>query len=351
MSDFDEVLFAKRSGIGFITLNRPKALNSLTATMAAAIRDQLTSWNRDRDITAVVVTGAGEKAFCAGGDVVRVVQSYKDGTDEWQSFFHDEYQMNVAIAEFSKPYISFVDGIAMGGGVGVSIPGDFWVASEKTLFAMPETALGLFPDVGGSWFLPRLGGEMGMFLALTGARMKAPDLYAVGIASHHIPSDSTERAIDALMAAEIRDNDDVAAVLNQFHVDPDTAPLAMVMDKIDDHFDYDTVEAITESLSQDPDEWCQKQVSIMARHSPTSMKLTLQQLRRGQALDSFREVMTMEYRMVNRVAAGHDFAEGVRAILIDKDNSPQWQPKHLDEISDADIEAYFAPMPGAELDF
>lgn len=215
-----EVLFENRGNIGLITLNRPKALNSLTEGMCTLIREQLEAWRVSPSVQAVVVVGSGEKAFCAGGDVVKVTKSYKAGTKEWQGFFREEYLMNIAIAEFPKPYISLVDGIAMGGGVGVSIPGDFWVATEKTLFAMPETGLGLFPDVGGGWFLPRLPGETGMYLALTGARIKAPDLYALGIASHVIASEQVEDVISALAGAVIKENRDVADVLDQFHADP-----------------------------------------------------------------------------------------------------------------------------------
>lgn len=350
MTQFDEVLFTENKGIGFIHLNRPKALNALTSLMAAAIRDKLKSWQRDKGIKAVVVTGEGVRAFCAGGDVLRVIQSYKDGTDEWRDFFRNEYQMNVAIAEFTKPYISFVDGITMGGGVGVSIPGDFWVASENTLFAMPETGLGLFPDVGGSWFLPRLGGEMGMFLALTGARLKTPDLYALGIATHTIGSADTEKTIEALMAADIKDNDDVDKVLKAFHQDPEPAPIMVYADKIDDHFYQSSVENILNSLAQDTSEWAQKQLSILQRHSPTSLKVTFEQLHRGLAVEKFRDSMQMEYCMVNHIMRGHDFAEGVRALLIDKDNSPRWSPATLDAVTPEMVMDHFKQSTDLILD-
>lgn len=345
-----EVLFEARGNIGLITLNRPKALNSLTHTMAVEIKRQLDEWRTMPSVQAVVVVGAGDKAFCAGGDVVKVTQSYKDGTTEWRDFFHDEYLMNIAIAEFPKPYISLVDGIAMGGGVGVSIPGDFWVATEKTLFAMPETGLGLFPDVGGGHFLPRLPGETGMYLALTGARIKAPDLYALGIASHVIPSDKMEAVVTALAGADIRDNDDAAAVLNSFHEEPEPAPMAEYFDEIDGAFAGVRVEEILHTLELDESEWAQKQFKILATKSPTSLKLTFAQLRRGEVIDAFRDNMRMEYRMVHRVMEGNDFFEGVRAILIDKDNAPQWNPNTLDRVLDEDIEGYFRSLDDLELD-
>ncbi|WP_020399587.1 enoyl-CoA hydratase/isomerase family protein [Kordiimonas gwangyangensis] len=348
MSDA-EALFETRGNIGLITLNRQKALNSLTHGMCVEIKRQLDEWAVMPSVQAVLVVGAGEKAFCAGGDVVKVTQSYKAGTTEWRDFFHDEYLMNIAIAEFPKPYISLVDGIAMGGGVGVSIPGDLWVATEKTLFAMPETGLGLFPDVGGGWFLPRLPGETGMYLALTGARIKAPDLYALGIASHVVASDKIDDVIAAFADAEIKSVDDARATLDHFHADPEPAPLAEVMDEIDGAFAGVRVEEILHTLELNEDEWSQKQFKILMSKSPTSLKLTFAQLRRGEVLDNFRDNMRMEYRMVNHVMRGTDFFEGVRAILVDKDNTPNWNPNTLDRVSDEDVEKYFANIGADEL--
>jgi len=349
MSD-PEVLFEQRGTIGLITLNRPKALNSLTHNMCVEIKRQLDEWKNKPSVQAVVVIGAGDKAFCAGGDVVKVTQSYKAGTTEWRDFFHDEYLMNITIAEFPKPYVSLVDGIAMGGGVGVSIPGDFWVATEKTMFAMPETGLGLFPDVGGGWFLPRLPGETGMYLALTGARIKAPDLYALGIASHVISSNNMNAVIHALSQTEIKCEHCVRGVLDDFHKDPEPAPLALYFEEIDGIFAGVRVDEILHMLELDESEWSQKQFKILASKSPTSLKLTFEQLRRGEALDNFRDNMRMEYRMVNRVMEGSDFYEGVRAILIDKDNTPVWSPNSLDRVKAEDISGYFANLGNAELD-
>ncbi|SDE70326.1 enoyl-CoA hydratase/isomerase family protein [Kordiimonas lacus] len=344
-----EVLFEHRGNIGLITLNRPKALNSLTHNMAVEITRQLKEWAIMPSVQAVVVVGAGDKAFCAGGDVVKVTQSYKDGTTEWRDFFHDEYLMNIAIDEFPKPYVALVDGITMGGGVGVSIPGDFWVATEKTLFAMPETGLGLFPDVGGGWFLPRLPGETGMYLALTGARIKAPDLYALGIASHVVMSDDVDAIVHALSKEEIKCEDCVQVVLDKFHKDPDPAPMAEVFDDIDGAFAGVRVDEILHELELNESDWAQKQFKILMTKSPTSLKLTFAQLRRGEVLETFRDNMRMEYRMVNRVMEGNDFAEGVRAILLDKDNNPQWNPNTLDRVSDEEIDRHFSSLGELEL--
>ncbi|NVJ70714.1 MAG: enoyl-CoA hydratase/isomerase family protein [Alphaproteobacteria bacterium] len=349
MSDA-EVLFEHRGNIGLITLNRPKALNSLTHNMTVEIKRQLDEWAIMPSVQAVVVVGAGDKAFCAGGDVVKVTESYKAGTTEWRDFFHDEYLMNIAISEFPKPYVSLADGITMGGGVGVSIPGDFWVATEKTLFAMPETGLGLFPDVGGGWFLPRLPGETGMYLALTGARIKAPDLYALGIASHVVSSEDVNAIVLKLSEKEIKCNDCVQVVLDAFHKDPDPAPMAEVFDEIDGAFAGVRVDEVLHELELNESDWAQKQFKILMTKSPTSLKLTFAQLRRGEVLETFRDNMRMEYRMVNRVMAGKDFFEGVRAILIDKDNTPVWQPNSLDRVLDEEIETYFASLGDLELD-
>lgn len=344
----EEVLFEERGNIGLITLNRPKALNSLTTNMCTLIRDKLEAWRLKPSVKAVVVVGAGEKAFCAGGDVVKVSNAYKEnggGSD----FFLEEYQMNVAIAEFPKPYVSLVDGFVMGGGVGVSIPGDFWVATEKTMFAMPETALGLFPDVGGGWFLPRLPGETGMFLALTGARLKAPDLYALGIASHVVQTGSMNALLDALATADISENSDVKEVLDGFHSDPEPAPLSPHFEDIDDHFDQADVESIIASLKADESEWAQKQAEKLGHMSPFSLKVTFKQLRCGMAMESFRENMNMEYRMASNILSYPDFHEGVRAILIDKDHNPKWSPASLEDVCDSDVDSVFAPLAGGDL--
>jgi 3-hydroxyisobutyryl-CoA hydrolase len=345
-----EVLFEHRGAIGLITLNRPKALNSLTHGMCVAITAMLAKWAISPAVQAVVVVGAGEKAFCAGGDVVKVSQSVKAGTRDWRDFFHDEYLMNIAIDEFPKPYISLVDGFAMGGGVGVSIPGDFWVATERTLFAMPETGLGLIPDVGGGWFLPRLPGEVGMFLALTGARIKAPDLYALGIASHVVAADQISAVISALAGAEIKGLADVKDVLDTFHADPESAPLSPYFDDIDDHFDIESIEALLDGLASDHGDWAQKQLKFLGTKSPTSLKVTHAQLRRGAGMETFRDNMRMEFRLVSHAMQGNDFHEGVRAILIDKDNAPVWNPASLADVSDAYVESQFADLGTDELE-
>jgi len=345
-----EVLCELKGHLGLITLNRPKALNSLTAGMCEIIHTQLKAWEADARVRSIAVVGAGDKAFCAGGDVVQVVKAAKEGGDYHHRFFSSEYRMNVAIDECSKPFVALVDGITMGGGVGVSIPGDFWVATEKTLFAMPETGIGLFPDVGGGWFLPRLPGEVGMYLALTGARLKADDLFAIGIASHVTSSDKIPAIIEALAADETGSMDSVGDILDAHNHQPGSAPLADYFDRIDDLFNADQVETILSYLAQSDDPWAAKQLDILSHMSPTALKLTHAQLRRGGAMTNFRDNMQMEYRLVLRCAEGHDFPEGVRALLLDKDKSPKWSPARVEDVSADSIEAYFAPLASGDLD-
>ncbi len=342
----DDVVFERCGGLGLITLNRPGALNALTSGMCAAVRNRLQDWEQDEAIKVVAVVGAGDKAFCAGGDVVKVANSYKAGTDEWQDFFLNEYRMNIAIDAFSKPYVALVDGITMGGGVGISIPGDYWVATEKTVFAMPETGLGLFPDVGGGWFLPRLPGAAGMYLALTGARLKAADLHALRIASHVTTSDQIDALVMAL--ASVSSGADVADVLARFHCTPDLAPINTDLPRIDLHYGKESVDAIIASLSTSDDDWCAKQRDILSTKSPTSLKVSFEQLMRGKEMPNFAANMAMEYRLVNHIMEGADFFEGVRAILIDKDQAPVWSPKSLDAVSAEHVAAHFAPLPAGE---
>ena len=337
-----EVLFEKKGALGLITLNRPKALNSLTAQMCEDIHNSLNRWATDQDIQAVAIRGAGEKAFCAGGDVVKVVKSAQTGGADHSRFFRSEYKMNVAIDEFPKPYIALVDGITMGGGVGVSIPGDYWIASEKTLFAMPETGLGLFPDVGGGWFLPRLPGALGMYLALTGARLKAADLYHTGIATHVIESADIEKLI-ADLAAGFADQQALEDLLEQYHSVPETAEISRIQTSIDRYFSGPSVETIMANLKAG-DDWAIANHDDLLKKSPTSLKLTFEQLKRGALLKTFRDNMIMEFRMVSRCVFGHDFPEGVRALLIDKDRQTNWAPKTLAEVSDQAIAAYFEPL-------
>jgi enoyl-CoA hydratase len=352
MSEDQEILFEVKGAIGLVTLNRPKALNALTHEMCLALNAKLQKWEKDDRVKAVLIEGAGEKAFCAGGDIVKLYNEGKSGGDYPYHFYRDEYLLNTRIKHFPKPYIALIDGIVMGGGVGVSVHGSHRIATERTLFAMPESGIGLFPDVGGTYFLPRLEGELGMYLGLTGARLKTADSVYAGIAHQFIPTEKLLALKEALAAHEFAGDAkaEVDTILADFATDPGAAPIAETLPAINRHFSKESVPAIIESLQAegDSDAFAVKTAESLLSKSPTSMKLTYQQLRRGAKLD-FDDCMRQEFRMVNRVIAGVDFYEGTRAVVIDKDQSPKWTPATLDEVSDVEIEAYFAPLPDGEL--
>lgn len=340
----DEILFEVQGRAGLITLNRPQALNALNRPMCLAIHRQLDAWAADDGVGVVIVRGAGDRAFCAGGDVVAVAKAGQAGSDEWENFFADEYRINHAIATYPKPYVALIGGIVMGGGVGLSIHAPYRVASERTLFAMPETGIGLIPDVGGTHALPRLPGEIGTFAGLTGARFGPADCLWAGIATHFVEAARTEALVAALAAGA-----DAEAALAGLAGDPGDAPLAVYRDAIDLHFAHNSVEAIMASLAAG-DEWGQKQHATLARMSPTSMKLTLRGLREGGSLD-IAGALRNEYRIVCAIKRGHDFYEGIRAQLIDKDRDPKWRPATLAGVDHATVDSYFAPPPGGDLAF
>lgn len=343
----DDIHFSKRGGFGHVLLNRPKALNALTLDMAIALRAQLGRWADDDAIIGVIVEGAGERGFCAGGDIRWLHDTGKEDPARGAEFYREEYLTDTAVYHFPKPYIAFIDGITMGGGVGISVHGSHRIAGDQTLFAMPETGIGLFPDVGGSFFLPRMPGKLGLFLGLTGARLKAADSLYAGVATHYIPSDVQPSAIDAL-ATRAASADQIGDILTDFTADPGEAPIAALQADIDRLFSDSDVTAILAALDADGGEWAAKQASILRSKSPTSLKLTFEQLKRGADMD-FDAAMAMEMRMAARIMEGHDFYEGVRATIFEKGAVPQWSPALLDEVSDAAIAAYFADLGTREL--
>jgi enoyl-CoA hydratase len=338
MSDDAEVLFETRGAVGLITLNRPKALNALTHNMALLMTTQLNAWADDAPVKTVVIQGAGERAFCAGGDIRALYDSGKAGTPYALEFYRDEYKLDALIKHYPKPYVALIRGIDMGGGVGVSVNGSHRVADETMLFAMPETGIGLFPDVGGSYFLPRCPGQIGMYLAMTGARIKTADCLYVGVATHFVPQAKWGDLIAALA-----DGTAPGAAIAQFSADAGAAPLAEHRGKIDTIFAAESVEAILELLDRDTSDWARETAKTMRTKSPTSLKVAYRQVREGAKKD-FDDCMRMEFRMVHRIVAGHDFYEGVRATIIDKDGAPKWQPAELAAVSDSDVAAYFAPL-------
>ena len=340
-----DLLIDHRGRALWITLNRPAAMNALTHAMCNTIQAALYNSIGDTRVALVVIEGAGDRAFCAGGDVVAMHTAGRAGLAGWQAFFRDEYRMNQTIARYPDPYVAILDGVTMGGGVGLSIHGKFRVATERTLFAMPETGIGLIPDVGGTHALPRLPGEIGTWLALTGARLKAADCVYAGIATHFVPVERLPLLRELLASGD----EDVGPLLATLHGDPGEPPLATVRDAIDFHFAHDSVEAIQASLATG-DDWAQTTHATIAAMSPTSLKLTLRALRDGAGSD-IEAALRTEYAVVSNIQAGHDFYEGVRAVLIDKDKAPKWSPATLEGVCDAEIDAYFTEPAGGDLTF
>lgn len=344
MNEEPEILIDLRDGVAEVTLNRPRSLNALTLGMVRVLNPQLKKFAADNTVRYIVVRGAGEKAFCAGGDVQKLYEG-GPGSRIAQDFFREEYQLNRRIHFFPKPFVAIMDGITMGGGVGLSVHAGTRIAANNTMFAMPETGIGLFPDVGGSWFLPRLPGEIGMYMAMTGARLKAADCVYAGICDAYVPNCHHDDLIKAL-----RGGIDINATLKEFSRAPGPSPLAANREAIDRCFAGDSVEMIEQRLAGDGSEWAQKQLSIMAGKSPSSQKITFRQLRNGVNLE-FDDCMIMEYRMAQRAMEGGDFFEGVRAVVADKDMAPKWNPAKLSEFSEQDVEKYFLPLDDGDLTF
>ncbi len=345
MTNNEDVLFEVAGSTGKITLNRPKALNALTHGMALAIRAKLADWAEADNVKQIVIRATGEKAFCAGGDVRWLYEQGKARDRVFLKFYHDEYQLNTMIKRYPKPYVAIIDGIVMGGGVGVSVHGSHRVMTEFATFAMPETGIGLFPDVGGTYFLPRCPGEIGMYLGLTGARLKVADALYAGIATHFVPRSKLQELLEKMSGGEVEGS------LDRIAEKSEPGQLAGLRDWIDTTFNGSSVEEIIgnlESLDGEAGAWGRKTAAILAMKSPTSLKITFRQIREGAKLD-FEDCMRIEYRMVNRIFSAPDFFEGTRAIIVDKDNAPKWRPGSLAEVSDGLVDEFFADLGGEEL--
>lgn len=348
-----EVLLQKVGRAGVITMNRPKVLNALNLNMIRQIYPQLKKWEADGDTDLVIIKAVGGKAFCAGGDIRAVTEAGKVGDPLAEDFFREEYVLNHAIGTCRKPYIALIDGITMGGGVGLSVHGRFRVATERTLFAMPETGIGLFPDVGGGHFLPRLQGKLGLFLALTGFRLKGWDVQRAGVATHFVESQKVSELEKELMDLKGPSTEDISKVLDSYQSQSSLgSDRPFVLQKhvadIDRLFSADSVEGIVHNLKTDGSEFAVKQAETLSRMSPTSLKMTLRQLQMGASL-SLKDVLMMEYRLSQACMRGHDFYEGVRAVLVDKDQSPRWSPSSLEEVSDQALDRCFSSLGDKEL--
>jgi enoyl-CoA hydratase len=338
-----EILFEKRGAAGLVTLNRPQALNAVTLHMVRALTCQLAEWRHDPSITRVLLTAAGGRAFSAGGDIRALYDAGTSGRhDEMLAFYGEEYVLNTIIKHYPKPYVALIDGIVMGGGVGLSVHGSHRVAGDRFSFAMPEVSIGFFPDVGATWFLPRLPGGLGAYCALTGERLNAADGVLATIATHRVSSARWADLADALCGAV-----SVDATLAAFAEPPGEGRVAARRAAIDRLFEGNTVEDVLAALDADASEFAKATATTIRLKSPTSLKLALAQMRAGAKL-SFEGCMQTEFRIVSRVIHGHDFYEGVRAVIVDKDNAPQWRPAALAEVSDAEVALHFAPLPGGE---
>lgn len=340
-----DVIIRTEGKAGWISLNRPQAIHALTLDMVHAMTEALVGWRDDPAVQVILIDHAQGRGFCAGGDIAFLRDSaLNDGGEGGRRFFHDEYQLNHLIFSYPKPVVAFMDGITMGGGVGISQPARWRVATENTRLAMPETGIGLFPDVGGGWYLSRLPGRVGPFLALTGARLDGAECLAVGLASRYLPSEALIHVKTEIAASPSRIED----ILREAGVG---APLARIVEnrgRIDRLFASDVFEEILAALEADGSDWARKELQTLRTKSPQTCKVALRQLATSRTLDSFAENMVMEYRIASRVLTRPDFAEGVRAVIVDKDNAPQWNPATPEAVSAELLDAIFAPLPEKE---
>jgi enoyl-CoA hydratase len=331
--------------IGRIRLNRPKAIHALTKDMCGAMIRALVEWRDNPGVQAVTIDHAEGRGFCAGGDVRMLAESgASDGSDA-RAFFHEEYRLNHLLFTYVTPTVAFMDGITMGGGVGISQPCKYRIATENTRFAMPETAIGLFPDVGGGWYLSRLPGRVGQFLALTGARLDGAECKYLGLATHYIPHEKLEEVKEQIAARPAR----IDGILGAASVTPPDAKIADTLIHINRSFASDRLEDILATLeAEENNEWAQTELATLRSKSPQACKVSLRLLSDGVKCTDFADEMRQEYAVAAKVVQRPDFTEGVRAVLIDKDNAPRWNPATPEGVTDHMIDTIFAPMPQDE---
>ena len=337
MGENEDVLVTVDRGIGLITLNRPKAINSLTHPMVNAISRVLTDWAHNDDIHAVVVDGAGDRGLCAGGDIVAIYHSARADGSETRQFWYDEYLLNAQIGRFGKPYVALMDGIVMGGGVGVGVHGSVRVVTDTTKMAMPEVGIGLIPDVGGTLILSRAPGLLGYHAALTGAPFDGADAIAMGFADHFVPHGALHDFKQAVIA------DGIDAALAAHTTPPPPSRLLAQRDWIDECYAGETVADIVAALRGHDAGPANDAANLIATRSPISVSVALEAVRRATKLDTLEDVLRQEYRTSCGTLRSHDLVEGIRAQVIDKDRNPKWSPPSLAAVTKADIEAYFAP--------
>ncbi len=342
----DEIQFEKMPGkngdIGLITLTRQQVLNALNHTMFLALDENLAAWQQDKSIKAIVIRAAEGRAFCAGGDIRHAYEMRKKNDETLPHFFRDEYRMNSRIHHYPKPFIALLDGITMGGGVGISIHGSHRIGTPRLTFAMPETGIGFYPDVGTTYYLARFPYKMGYYLGLTGVRINYADCLAIGIVQEIVASESLSAILTALSDATITDNESVTNILKPFSISVPDSELMKHRETIEKCFAKNSVEEILHALENESDEWSQQTAALLKTKSPTSLKVTFEALRHAAKMN-FDESQEMEYGMTLNFIREHDFFEGIRAVIIDKDQKPKWKPATLKEVTPDMLENYFMP--------
>ena len=339
----DDVLISVEGGIGRIRLNRPKAIHALTTRMCEVMSEALINWRADPAVLAIIIDHAEGRGFCAGGDVVMLWRSGGGDAEDAKHFFFAEYRLNHLLFTYPKPTIAIMDGITMGGGVGISLPCKFRIATENTRFAMPETSIGLFPDVGGGWYLPRLPGQVGEFMALTGARLDGAECHYLGLATHYVPQASLPDLVERISTSPR-----LNGAIGNFAVTPPDAKIAENLPAITRCFSSYRLEDVLAALKSDESEWAATELMTLGTKSPLSCKVSLRLMEDGARRANFEDEMRAEYALAGRVVRTHDFHEGVRALLIDKDNNPQWDPATPEEVDEEMLDVLFAPLHGHE---
>ena len=340
----DDVLISTDGPVARIRLNRPQAIHALTKAMCDTMSEALLGWRTDPDIKIVILDHSEGRGFCAGGDVVMLAKSGAVDGEQARAFFHSEYRLNHLLFTYPKPTVALMDGITMGGGVGISLPCTHRIATENTRLAMPETGIGLFPDVGGGWYLPRLPGRVGQFMVLTGARLDGAECHYLGLATHYVPQSSLEELVERIAKMPER----LSGVLGAAAASAPEAKISNNLAPITRNFASDELEEIEAALEADESDWARSELATVRSKSPLSCKVSLRLLADGAARRSFTDEMAAEYALAARVVRTHDFLEGVRALLIDKDNEPKWDPPTPEEVTDDMLDQLFAPLPEGE---
>jgi len=335
VAENEDILVNVENGVGVVTLNRPKAINSLNHVMVTALAAALTTWEDDDSVRAVLLTGAGERGLCAGGDVIALRDSAIAGDDNARNFWHDEYVLNAQIGRYPKPYVAVMDGIVMGGGVGVGAHGNIRVVTEKTKMGMPEVGIGFIPDVGGTYLLSRAPGLLGLHAGLTGAPFTGADAIALGFADHFVPQADLPAFKDLVISAG------PDAALAKYATEPPASDLVAQQHWIDQCYAADTVAEILANLRGHDAAEANAAADLIATRSPIALTVTLEAVRRAAKLPTLEDVLVQEFRVSMASHKSHDFVEGIRAQLVDKDRNPQWSPANLADVTAADVDAYF----------